>query len=124
MVTSSLRRAPAAVLAKIRGMLGSEHAGEPTTAALRIARLVHQAGPRWFGVIAAAAATPGAPDDPRGRGHRLAAPEVPGDRAALPDWKRDFLGTAAGRARAPTPEQRRVLVRIVVRLTGREAAHG
>jgi hypothetical protein len=123
MVTSSVHCAPAAVLAKIRGMLGSEHAGEPTAAALRIARLVHQAGPRWVDVMAAAATTPGAPDDTLGRDHRLAAPKVPGDRAALPDWKRDFLDTAAGGARAPTPEQRRVLDRIVVRLTGWEAAH-
>jgi hypothetical protein len=105
-------------------MLGSEHAGEPTAGARWIARLAHEAGPRWFDVMAAAAATPGAPDDPRGCDHRLAAPRVPRDRAALPDWKRNLPATVAGRARAPTPKQPRLLNRIVVRLTGREAAHG
>jgi hypothetical protein len=123
-VTSSLHSAPAAVLAKTCGMPGSEHAAEPTATAIRIARLVHEAGLRWFDVMASAATTPGAPDDTRGHGHRLAAPKVPGDHAALPSWKRDFPDTLATRARAPTPTQRRVLNRIVVRLTGREAVHG
>ena len=64
-------------LAKLLGMLGSEHDGEVVTAARRADALVRTAGLTWHDVVAANGAQPHTPDEPLKAAGANHSPEQP-----------------------------------------------
>ena len=105
-------------LAKVLGMLGSDHDGEVAAAGRRAHQLLTGAGLTWPEVIAPAAPAPQDPYRPPRR--RWRRPTCPSDSAALclqwpevlTDWETDFCKSLVGRHRT-SPRQSEVLARIV-----------
>jgi hypothetical protein len=99
-------------LARLLGMLGSDHDGEALNAARMADRLVREAGVTWFDVTAPAIcgrASVSQPDDSIDiirRDWRGAAPWcLRHGRHALRDKDRDFLHTIAGYRHRPSDAQ-------------------
>jgi hypothetical protein len=103
-------------LAKLLGMLGSDHAGERDNAARAAHRLVQQRGITWFDVMVTRAPPDMDPDtDPIGVDWRLTAAACSRYPLLLNKWEAEFI---AGLPRFPrlTAKQRECLIKIVVRL--------
>src|SRR3954462_8180152 len=104
-------------LAKVLGMLGSDHDGEIAAAGRRAHAMVKGAGLTWDQVLAPANSPPEAPYRPPRRWRR---PATPSDAAALclqwpevlTDWETDFCRSVAGQ-RQISAKQAGVLARII-----------
>jgi hypothetical protein len=68
MSNRTTRRIDTAILAKILGMLGSEHDGQALVAARQAARLVHEAGVTWADLLPP-------PPQPRALAERVVKPD-------------------------------------------------
>jgi hypothetical protein len=104
-------------LARLLGMLGSDHAGERDNAGRAAHRMVRQHGITWFDVVATHP-PPGTDDpdtDPIGVHWRRTVAACRRYPHLLNRWEADFL---AGLTRFPrlSCEQRSILLKIVVRL--------
>jgi hypothetical protein len=103
-------------LAKLLGMLGSDHAGERDAAALAAHRLVVQTGLTWQQVVM----LPAVKREPLFSTWRATCAELakrPGD---LRPWERKFLADLPG-FRGISTRQRYVLKEIADRVLGRDA---
>jgi hypothetical protein len=104
-------------LAKVLGMLGSDHDGEIAAAGRRANQMVRSAGLTWSEVISPTTPASNASHTPRRRWRR---PVSASDSAALclqwpevlTDWETDFCRSLVGRQRI-SPRQSEVLARIV-----------
>jgi hypothetical protein len=107
-------------LAKVLGMLGSEHDGEIAAAGRQANQMVRNAGLTWREVIAPAAPAPQQQYRPPRRWRR---PVSAGDAAALclqwpevlTDWETDFCRSLVGR-QSTSPRQSEVLNRITAKV--------
>lgn len=108
----------ASKLAKVLGMLGSEHDGEIAAAGRRANTMVKSAGLTWGDVISPTAPGPESPH--RCPPRRWRTPRTPSESAALclqwpevlTDWETDFCRSLVGRHRV-SPRQAEVLARVV-----------
>jgi hypothetical protein len=115
-------------LAKVLGMLGSDHDGEVAAAGRRAHKIVKNAGLTWGEVIAPPAPAPQQPYRPPRRWRR---PVSASDSAALclqwpevlTDWETDFCRSIVGRHRT-SPRQSEVLARIVRKVEAFARASG
>ena len=118
-MASTINPETRAKLAKIAGLLASDHAGERDSAALAATRILRGAGATWEDVILSAPTT--APPPPRrtpnAADHRawaawaLARPDI------LTDWERTFLRTVQRWRGVLTAKQAPIYRRIVDRVT-------
>lgn len=103
-----------AKLAKVLGLLASDHDGEVAAAGRRANALLKGAGLTWDQLL-----TPPAPEARYRPPRRWRSPSSPSDTAALclqwsevlTDWETDFLRSIVGRLRV-SPKQAEVLERI------------
>src|SRR4051812_4497286 len=108
-VTNVASPALTAKLAKILGMLGSDHDGEVAAAGRRANAIIKGAGLTWDQVLAPVNSPPGSPRRPPRRWRR---PVSASDSAALclqwpevlTDWETDFCRSIVGRHRT-SPRQ-------------------
>src|SRR3954462_2039623 len=120
-------------LAKVLGMLGSDHDGEIAAAGRRAHAMVKGAGLTWNQVLAPANSPPESPYRPPRRWRR---PASASDAAALclqwgevlTDWETDFCRSLVGRYRL-SPKQSEVLNRIAAKCeafarSAGETSHG
>jgi hypothetical protein len=100
-------------LAKLLGMLGSDHAGERDNAARAAHRLVQQHGITWYDVVVTH--PPPDADDPIGADWRRTAASCRRYPHLLNPWEADFL---VGLPRFPrlSTKQRSALLKLLVRL--------
>jgi hypothetical protein len=112
-------------LAKIAGLLGSEHPGERASAALAGTRLLADAGWTWgellsaaFAALFASAANAGEPADEQTalESHRQLARWALARSAYLSPWEVGFLRSIAEWHERPSAKQLATLNRIVARL--------
>ena len=101
-------------LARLLGMLGSDHAGERDNAGRAAHRMVQQHGVTWYDVVVTHH-PPAYTDDPIGVGWRRTAAACRRYQHLLNRWENDFL---IGLPRFPhlSTKQRSALLKIVVRL--------
>ena len=115
-MSALVRHVPAAALdklAKVCGLLGSEHDGERAAAAYRATAIIREAGLTWREVIEAAGPRCVEPvDADPGWYEQLTA--VLQDTDCLTGWEREFVLSlcAHGRKWQPSPKQADVLARI------------
>ena len=102
-------------LAKLLGMLGSDHLGERDNAARAAHRLVQQRGITWFDVVTHPPVDVDPDTDPVGGDWRRTAAACSRYQHLLNRWEAEFLG---GVSRFPrlSRKQHANLVKIVVRL--------
>ena len=104
-------------LARLLGMVGSDHAGERDNAARAAHRLVQQHGITWFDLVV----LPPPPDgddpdaDPMGADWRRTAAACSRYPHLVNRWEAGFLA-ALPRFPRLSPKQRSILVKIAVRL--------
>jgi hypothetical protein len=106
-----------AKLAKVLGMLGSDHDGEIAAAGRRANAMVKGAGLTWDQVLSPVNS---APESPRRPPRRWRRPASPSDSAALclqwpevlTEWETGFCRSLVGRHRV-SPRQTEVLARVV-----------
>jgi hypothetical protein len=106
-----------AKLAKVLGMLGSDHDGEIAAAGRRANAMVRGAGLTWDQLLTPPDSAPESPHRPPRRWRKTASPS---DSAALclqwgevlTDWETDFCRSLVGRHRV-SPRQGEVLARVV-----------
>ena len=110
-MTAVLSAADADKLAKILGMLGSDHAGERDVAGRKACDLVQSLGLTWPDVI-----RPGPPPRwlPVRSPHALAA-QCAKFPAVLTTWECQFLAEIAALPRPPSAKQLSILQKIAVR---------
>jgi hypothetical protein len=110
-------------LAKLCGLLGSEHEGERAAAALKADRLVRECGLTWEQIIARPAAfrASAVSASPAVSDHRVAAACALIFGRGLSRWETDFLYNIAQRRQAPTPCQAEALRRILDAIRDGEA---
>jgi hypothetical protein len=116
-------------LAKVLGMLGSDHDGEIAAAGRRANQMVRSAGLTWKEVISPTTpASNASPNPPR----RWRRPASPSDAAALcmqwraevlTDWEADFCRSIVGRYRI-SPKQIVVIERIARKVEAYARATG
>jgi hypothetical protein len=104
-------------LARLLGMLGSDHAGERDNAGRAAHRLVQQHGITWYDVVVTRSpADTGDPDtDSIGAGWRRMAAACSRYPHLLNRWETDFVAGLPRSLRLST-KQRSALLKIVVRL--------
>jgi hypothetical protein len=103
-------------LAKLLGLLGSNHAGERDNAACAAHRFVQQHGITWFDVVTHPPSDPDNDTDPIGADwRRTAAAACSRYPHLLNRWEADFV---SGLSRFPrlSSRQRSILLKIAVRL--------
>jgi hypothetical protein len=102
-------------LAKLLGMLGSDHLGERDNAARAAHRLVQQHGCTWFDVVSHPPPDTDHDTDPIGADWRRTAAACSRYPHLLSRWEADFV---AGLSRFPrlSSKQRLTLLNIVIRL--------
>jgi hypothetical protein len=112
---SALAASDRVYLAKLLGLLGSDHAGERDNAARAAHRLVQQHGCTWFDVVTYPAPDTAPGTDPIGGDWRRTAAACSRYQHLLNRWEAEFLD---GLPRFPrlSGKQRSVLMKIVVRL--------
>jgi hypothetical protein len=104
-------------LARLLGMLGSEHEGEVVAAARQAERLRRQAGATWFEILASP--SPSAP--PHGAPVPAEVAEMlvmwgAHENCCLSPWERDFLASMREWRSLPTPRQLAVVLRTARRI--------
>jgi hypothetical protein len=103
-------------LARLLGMLGSDHDGEVLNAARLADRLVRSAGATWHDVVRPPAMPAPTDDDPLRRFPSCVAAciFVLKRRDLLTEWERAFVPSVA-ECRRPSPKQNAVLRKLVLR---------
>jgi hypothetical protein len=102
-------------LARLLGMLGSDHDGEALAAARMAERLRRQAGTTWFEILASPAPAQHGMPMPAAVAGMLGLWELH-ERCCLSEWERDFLASAREWQRLPTPRQLAVVLRTARRI--------
>lgn len=119
-MTGTLTAADADRLAKLLGLLGSDHAGERDAAGLAAHRFVRERGLTWYDVI-----NPPAPAEttsrPGATNWRETIAELLRQPGSLRQWEADFLRSLAGFPRI-SAKQRTILTGIAERVFGTVAA--
>ena len=112
-------------LAKVLGMLGSDHAGERQNAGLAANRIVKDAGLSWEQVLEAQEARADRRDPPRPKASQ-GQPNFRDDlgfcrrhQANLNPWEQQFFHSVAMRRKPPSAGQIRKLAEIASELRGR-----
>jgi hypothetical protein len=116
--TATMPKADRVRLAKLLGMIGSDHAGERDAAALAAYRLVRSLGMTWSAVLNPPAVEKPLPELGTWRKTVSACLERPG---SLRPWEREFLNDLP-KFRRLSVKQRYVLKEIAGRVLGGEAA--
>lgn len=119
----------ASKLAKVLGMLGSDHDGEIAAAGRRANMMIQKAGLTWGDVISPPTAPK--PEPPNRPPRRWRTPRTPSDSAALAlmwgevltDWERDFCRSLVGRYRVSS-RQAEILTQITDRIEAFARASG
>jgi hypothetical protein len=119
-VSNALTATSRIKLAKLLGMLGSDHAGERDAAVLAAARILDRNGLRWSDVAAMLAPQSPRRTPPRCQWRALCA-ELAARPGSLRTWERHFVTdlTACPRISA---KQRSILVTIAERVLGEPVA--
>ena len=126
-MSALVRHVPADVvdrLAKVAGLLGSDHDGERSAAAFRASTILHAAGLTWRELVEAAG--PRSVERKPERQHDAAGTWYDRthaclySRAALTDWERKFLLSLASRGpgRRPSEKQLAILAEIYAKVRG------
>jgi hypothetical protein len=108
-----------AKLAKVCGLLGSDHDGERANAAAQATRLLKEAGLTWEEFVRRPCPTPQPPRQPyqqQAHDHRARARRALMRAHLLNPWQKDFLSNIAVRHEPLTPKQAGVLRKIEERL--------
>ena len=104
-------------LAKVAGMLGSDHAGERAAAALQATRIIREAGWTWRDVIEAARRDTKRRSSSTGRPPGATRSTNASSALAVHGLGMQFLRSLAVRHRPPSPKQRAILDRLTTKAT-------
>ena len=108
-----------AKLARILGMMGSDHVGERAAAALKASDLLRQRGLTWLDVLSGGEPPrPQASPYPPPRGFAADAQACLRQPDLFTAWEREFLSSVSGRRRLSTKQ-----LTILAQLTERVRAH-
>jgi hypothetical protein len=108
MMCAALPAPDAERLAKVCGLLASNHDGERANAAAAATRLLEQYGISWPEFVRCRAALP----RPATGDHRARAARLLAEARTLSPWERQFLASIARRPAPLSPKQAAVLERL------------
>lgn len=119
---AALDPAVAAKLAKVCGLLGSDHDGERAAAAAAGTRLLRALGLTWGDLFEPSPAPMAVARQASALPPHMALARAALERSALLDeWQRDFLASIAQQWRPLSPKQRASLERILHQVRGNNA---